>query len=141
MATLRFRDFGLNQTTITGKRKPEVIVDAVGLRNKIDQETRKPVQNEYDGVKCDIVAAHGMTQTVKLPLSCKNTIDKIADALKSNCVVKVNFGTPTSTLRGKCYAMLRDGQLIQGVSCTADEINIVSIEDVDDDDVYIDIDN
>ena len=139
MATIRFRDFYLNQTTVTGKRKPEVIVDAVGLRSKIDPETRKPIPDEYDGVKCDIIAAHGMTQTVKLPLSCKETTDKISDALRKNKTVKVNFGVPNSTLRGRCYAMLRDGQLLQGVSCTAEEINIVSIEDVEDDD-FIDID-
>ena len=138
-SSIRFRDFVLNQTNITGKRNPKVIVDAVSVRYKIDKETQQRTQ-EVEGMNVDIIAAHSMVQTVKLPLSCKETCDKIAEALRSNKIVTVNFGTP-STLRGKCYAMLRSGQLFQGVSCTAEEINIVSIEDdVDETDFDEDID-
>ena len=140
MASIQFKDFSLNQTTITGKRKPEVLVDSVGLRSKIDKATKKPIPDEYEGTKVDIIAAHGKAQTVKLPMECKDTIDKIAEALRQEKIVKVNFGVPTSTLRGHCYSMIRDGLLIQGVSCTAEELNIVSIEDAEDDDDYIDID-
>ena len=125
--SIRFRDFTLNQTNVTGRRNPNVVVDAVTPRYKIDKETQQRT-NEVDGVNVDIIAAHSMIQTVKLPLDAKATCDKIAEALRKNQIVTVNFGTP-STLRGKCYAMLRNGQLFQGVSCTASEINIVSVED------------
>jgi len=62
------------------------------------------------------------------------------DALKQQKVVTVNFGNPSS-LRGKCYAMMNNGVLLQGVSCTATELNIVSIEEPefeDFDDIIID---
>ena len=132
MGTIGFRDFELNQTTLTGRRNTYVTVDAVHDRFKRDPETRKATE-ELDGVNVDIVAAKGKSQTVKLPLDCKATTDKIAEALRNNKVVKVNFGEKGSTLRGKCYAMNVNGQLLSGVSCTAQEINIVAIEDLLDD--------
>jgi hypothetical protein len=135
--SIRPHDIVLNQTNITGKRKPTVLVDAVSKRYKIDKETQKRT-DEVEGVNVDIIAAHSMVQTVKLPLSVSATCDEIADALRNNKIVSIDFGKP-STLRGKCYAMLRNGQLVSGVSCTADTINIVSIED-DSDEMYFDDD-
>lgn len=129
MPTIGIRDYELTQTTITGRRNPNVTVEAVHNRLKRDPKTQQPT-SELDGVNVDIIAVKGKSQTVKLPLSCKETTDKIAEALRNNKVVKVNFGEKSSTLRGRGYAMLRNGQLLQGVSCTAAEINIVSIEDL-----------
>ena len=127
MASISFRDFELNQTTITGRRNPNVTVDAVRMRNKIDPETRQRT-DEIEGTVVDIVA-RGKIQSVKLPLDTKATVEKIAEALKEHKVVTVNFGETASTLRGRCYAMYQNNQMIQGVSCTATELNIVSIEE------------
>lgn len=138
MANISFRDFSLSQTTITGRRTPNVTVDAVHIRYKRDENNQQTT--ETDGVNVDIIASRGKTQTVKLPLSCKETTDKITDALKEGKVVTVNFGEKASTLRGTCYAMLRDGVVISGVSCKAEEINIVKIENLLDDDLLDDID-
>lgn len=127
MASISFRDFELNQTTITGKRNPNVTVDAVRMRNKIDPETRQRT-DEIEGTVVDIVA-RGKIQSVKLPLDTKATVEKIAEALKEHKIVTVNFGETASTLRGRCYAMYQNNQMIQGISCTATELNIVGIED------------
>lgn len=132
MASISFRDFELNQTTITGRRNPNVTVDAVRMRNKIDPETRQRT-DEIEGTVVDIVA-RGKIQSVKLPLDTKVTVEKIAEALKEHKIVTVNFGETASTLRGRCYAMYQNNQMIQGISCTATELNIVSIEDQDVDD-------
>jgi len=129
MANLALRDFLLNQTTVTGRRSPEVTVEDVHGRYKRDPETRQAT-DELDGVNVDIIAAKGKIQTVKMPLSVKETTDKIAEALADHKLVTVNFGEKASTLKGRCYAMLQNGALLSGVSCTATEINIVKIEDI-----------
>lgn len=127
MASLRVNEIPLNQTNITGRRNPNVTVDAVRMRNKIDPETRQRT-DEIEGTVVDIVA-RGKIQSVKLPIETKATVEKIAEALKEHKIVTVNFGEKASTLVGKCYAMLNNGQLLQGVSCTATELNIVNIEE------------
>lgn len=140
MSNLTFRDFSLNQTTILGRRTASVTVDSVAYRYKRDPETRKPT-SEMEGVNVDIIAARGKCQTVKLPITCKDTVEKISEALRNEKIVKVNFGESGSTLRGRCYAMYANGQLLSGVSCTATEINIVAIEEPEDDldDIIADI--
>ena len=131
MATITFKDFTLSQTLITGCKNSTVIVDGTRYRYKIAPTTKRSTE-EVEGFSVDIIAKKGKLQTVKLPLSAKTVVDKISEALHAEKLVKVNFGTP-STLRGKCYAMLSNGRLLQGVSCTADAINIVSIESFNDD--------
>ena len=128
MATIDFKDFELNQTIITGKRKPEVVVDAVRTRYKIDNATKQRTDVQ-EGYVIDIIAAHGKVQSVKVPMEAKEVIEQITEALKNEKVVKINFGTNASTLRGRCYAMFSNGQLLKGISCTATSINVVSIEE------------
>lgn len=133
MSSISFQDFTLNQTAITGKRNTVVNVVAVRPRYKIDNETRQRT-DIVEAFTADIVAAHGKTQSIKLPLDTEPVIKQISDALKDNKIVSASFGEPSS-LRGKCYAMLdrNSNQLIQGVSCTASEIQLVKIEDPEDD--------
>lgn len=138
MASPLLRDITLNQTALTGKRKPTVTVTEARTRYKIDPETNSRTE-EIDGYSVDIIAVHGKLQTVKLPVDTKSTVEKIQTAIKDNQIVTADFGTP-STLRGKCYAMIRNGQLLSGISCTADTINIVKIEDELDDFADDDID-
>ncbi len=143
MPSLTFKDFDLNQTTITGRRNPVVTLDDFRIRYKVDKETKQKTE-EADCYVADIVARNRV-QSVKLPLDAVNkaTATQITDALRFRKVVKINFGTTASTLRGRCYALINSGQLISGVSCTASELNLVSIEEpeLDDlDDVTIDLD-
>ena len=133
MASITFKDFLLNQTAITGKRKSEVSVVDARTRYKINADTHQKTE-EIEGYAVDIIAAHGRTQTVKLPVSSQDSVMKIISALKENMLVTANFGEP-STLTGKCYAMINNGQIISGVSASATKINIVNIEQ---DEVYSD---
>lgn len=134
MATLDFKDFDLNQTTITGKRNPVVELDAWRERYKVDSETKQRT-DVVEGYVADIVARNRI-QSVKLPVDAVNeeTVKRIKSALEAHKVVKINFGTTASTLRGRCYALLNSGQLIKGVSCTATELNIVAIDEPEADD-------
>lgn len=144
MASLDFRDFDLNQTSITGKRNPVVILDALRPRYKIDKEKQQRT-DELDGYVADIVARNRI-QSVKLPLDAldEKTVAMITESLKANKVVSVNFGENASTLRGKCYALINrsTGQLVSGVSCTATELNVVNITEPEldefDDDIILD---
>lgn len=143
MATLSLRDFTLNQTNITGKRNPVVTLDALKKRYKIDPVTRQRTE-ELDGYVCDIVARNRV-QSVKLPIDAisSSLFDEITEALTANKIVNANFGANGSTLRGKCYALInQQGALMSGISCTATEFNLVSIDepeldDFDDDEVLI----
>jgi len=133
MASLTFKDFDLNQTCITGKRNPNVQVDAIRLRYKMDRETQERT-DELEGYVVDILARNRV-QSVKLPLEAVTdaTVKQIQEALSNRKIVKVNFGSNASTLRGRCYALMNGGRLLSGVSCTASEMNIVTIEDAEDD--------
>ena len=55
MPSLSFKDFDLNQTTITGRRKPVVELDAFKIQYKIDPETKQRT-TEPDRYIVDIVA-------------------------------------------------------------------------------------
>lgn len=142
MKHLEIRDFTLNQTAVTGKRKPEVVVDNIQRRYKIDPVTKQRT-TEQEGFVVDIIALHGKVQSVKLPLDAMSEAiyENIDSAIKAGKTVCVNFGEKASTLRGRCYAMYANGQLLSGVSCTATEINIVAIEEpeADFDDIIADI--
>lgn len=136
MASISFKDFELNQTNITGKRHPSVMVDTIKFRYKVDPETKERT-DEKDGTAVDIYTKYGKIQTVKLPAGAvsEELFQQIQQALKDRKIVKINFGSTASTLRGRCYAMISNGQLIQGVSATATELNLVSIEEPDFDEI------
>lgn len=140
MPSLSFKDIELNQTTITGRRNPVVVLDSFRIRRKVDKETNQ-YTDEVDGYVADIVARNRI-QSVKLPLDAVDdaTVNQIQQAIESHKVVKINFGASASTLRGRCYALLNAGRILSGVSCTATELNVVSVEEPDDDFVDIDLD-
>ena len=142
MATLKPILITLNQTNITGKRNPVVTLDALRKRYRIDKETQMRT-DELDGITADI-HARGSIQSVKLPLESVDeaTFTKITEALEAEKVVKVNFGATASTLRGKYYGLISKvtGQLVQGISCTATEMNLVAIEEPEVDEYDTDID-
>ncbi len=121
----------LNQTNITGRRNPVVTLNGLRKRNKIDKDTQTRT-DELEGFTADICARNAI-QSVKLPIDAidEATFTKITEALSADKVVKINFGATASTLRGKFYALISKstGQLIQGISCTASEMNLVSIEE------------
>lgn len=129
MPTISIRDLVLNQTTVMGKRNPNLVVDKVRLKHKVDPATKQRTA-ELDCILMDVRTARAQIQTVKIPLELQETADKVAEALKAEKVVTINFGNPNSTLRGKPYALINaQGQLMDGVSCTATELNIVSIKE------------
>lgn len=137
MATLNPSGIPLNQTNITGRRNPVVTLNALHKRYKIDKETQQRTE-ELDGITADIQARTGI-QSVKLPINVvdETTFTQITEALAADKIVKINFGATASTLRGKFYALINKstGQLVQGISCTATELNLVAIEEPEVDDI------
>lgn len=142
MASLNPSGIPLNQTTITGRRNPVVTLNGLRKRNKIDKDTQTRT-DELEGYTADICARNAI-QSVKLPVDAVNeeTFAKITEALDADKVVKVNFGANASTLRGKFYALISrtTGQLVQGISCTASEMNLVSIDEPEVDEYEAEID-
>lgn len=141
MGSLNPSEIPLNQTNITGRRKPDVELDALRQRYKIDKETQQRTE-ELEGYVADIVARNRI-QSVKLPLDAvdETTFKQIQEALVAKKVVTVNFGETASTLRGKFYALISKttGQLISGISCTASVLNVVAINELVDDEFDDDI--
>lgn len=137
MATLNPSGIPLNQTNITGRRNPVVTLNALHKRYKIDKETQQRTE-ELDGITADIQVRTGI-QSVKLPINVidETTFNQITEALAADKIVKINFGATASTLRGKFYALINKstGQLVQGISCTATELNLVAIEEPEVDDI------
>ena len=129
MASLQLRDIKLSQTALTGRRSTELVVDAIRVRYKVDQKTRTRT-DEVDGINVDIIVRNKI-QTVKLPIIEQSVFDAISDALKANKTVRVNFGDKHSTLVARPYALINraTNSIVEGISCTASELNIVSIEE------------
>lgn len=142
MSSLLTKNVTLKLSNLAQKPSDKAVeVDSVRKRKKIDPVTHQVIPDEYEGFALDFIGVKGGTQTVKLPQAMEGTIQKIEQALKSQSIVKVNFGNP-STLRGRFYAMLQNGQLIQGITASAETVEIISIDspeldDFDDADITI----
>ena len=114
-----------------------VDVESVRPRYKIDPDTKKPT-DILDGYNLDFFGVKGGVQTVKLDLTVKTAFEQIKAALEKGCIVKVNFGTP-STLRARFYAMKHNDGILQGITATASTVEIVSIEEPEIDEDFGDI--
>lgn len=138
---LELRDVLYSQTNILGRRISQgIVVDSAGFKYKVDESGHPTTEIEYCMV--DIIATKGKVQTVKLPISTKETVEEIQDALHHNKTVTVHFGQPKSTLCGRGYAIYNEEKqtLYSGVSASATEINIVKIEEPEFDDFDVDVD-
>lgn len=131
--SLGLRDVTLNQTNILGRRSTVAQVIDTRPRYKIDPQTRQRTE-QLDGYTVTILAAHSKPQDVKLPLEVEEVIKKIDEEIHQNGKqIFVSFGSPTSSLHGKFYAMMNNGQLVSGLSCTATDISIAKIEEQQED--------
>lgn len=113
------------------KSDKAVDVESVRPRNAIDPVTRKPTDT-LDGYNLTFFGVNGCLQTVKLPLDAQPTTNKIDEALKNGSIVRANFGAP-STLDARFYAMVKDGQLLQGITAKAQKVEIVEIIEANND--------
>jgi len=131
MASLNIRNLTLNQTSAFGTKKPDLAVASVVERYKRDPDTRQAT-TEVEGYNINVLSPRtGETQTVKLPLDVKETFEKIRESLNKEMVVKVNFN---GTFKAKFWAMITpEGRVNQGLTATATELQIVSVEALDDD--------
>lgn len=125
----------LNQTTIFGSKRKELPVDSVATRFKRDPETHLPTA-EIEGYAVNAFTARGEVQTVKLPLEVESKIEEIRSALMKEKIVKVTF----TNLVGKFWALLdqNSGRVLQGISTTATDVEIFSIDDPVEDDIDMD---
>ncbi|MGO5306409.1 hypothetical protein ACTQ1L_05635 [Agathobacter sp. LCP21S3_B2] len=130
MPTISPRGIILNQTTVFRSKKADLTVSNVSKRYKRDHDTKK-VTNELDGYNIDVIAPKsGEVQTVKLPLDVADTVKQVQSALDSDMLVKVSFN---GTFKGKYYSLLNDGRIKQGITATATELSVITIEAYDDD--------
>lgn len=113
------------------KSDKAVDVESIRLRKAIDPTTRKPTDT-VEGYTLNFFGVSGGVQSVKLPEEVKPVVEQINSALQRGAIVRVNFGSP-STLQAKFYAMMSDGQLIQGITASATTVEIVEIIEQEDD--------
>jgi hypothetical protein len=123
--TVNTRNVSLSQTCVLGSKKPDVSVSSVGERYKIDPTTRQRT-DVLDGYYVNVYSSRGEVQTVKLGVNVADKIEEIKKAVEQNKVVQVNFN---KTFKAKFYAMIIDSRLMQGISASATDIQIVSVED------------
>lgn len=113
------------------KSDKTVDVESVRERKAIDPTTRKSADT-LDGYTLNFFGVSGGVQSVKLPLDVKPVVEQINSALQRGAIVRINFGSP-STLQAKFYAMMSDGQLIQGITALATTVEIAEIIEQEDD--------
>ncbi|MCR4598408.1 MAG: hypothetical protein K5678_05180 [Acetatifactor sp.] len=129
MSSVNVRSISLNQTTVLGSKKTEVVLTQLAERYRRDPVTREAT-TELEGYNVTVQSPRtGEPQTVKLPRDCESVINEIREALAADKVVTVTFN---GTFVGKFWAMYTDGRVKQGVSATATSIAIVSVKDRDD---------
>ena len=126
MASVNVRNVTLSQTTVLGSKKSEAVCTAVQTRFKRDSESHQPT-DEIEGYAANVLSSRGETQTVKLPESVKEEIDRIKDALAQDKVVKVTF----TGFKGRFWGMMNPltERVNLGISVTATDIKVASIED------------
>lgn len=136
MASVAVRNLLLSQTTVLGTKKSAVVCTGVLERKKRDPETRQ-VLDELEGYACNVLSGRGETQTVKLPIDCKDEIVKIREALADDKIVKISF----TKFVGRFWAMIDNdsGRIAQGVSANASGVQLVSVEEPEQDDFMDDI--
>ena len=130
MSYLSPRGVILSQTAAFGTKKQDLVVTQTGIRYKRDPETKQPT-SDIDGYNINVQSPRtGEIQTVKLPISVADTINKIKTALEAEQLVTVTFN---GTFKGKFWAMIDDnGRVNQGISATATDVEIVDIKDIQD---------
>ena len=135
MPTVSPRNIKLSQTAIFGTKRKDLICNGVATRFKRDTETHLPTA-EVEGYAVNVLSARGEVQTVKLPLEVESKIESIRSSLMNDKVVKVSF----NGMLGKFWAMQdqNSGRILQGVSATANDMEVISIEDPSEDDFELD---
>ena len=130
MASANVRNIVLSQTSAFNSKKQELTVTQVGERYKRDPETKQATK-EIEGYMVNVLTPRtGEVQTVKLPLTVKEQFTTIKTALAEEKVVIISFN---GTFKAKFWAMKGDDNRINmGLSATATELSIISIEDLHD---------
>lgn len=131
MSSVNPRGVTLSQTSAFGSKKQELTATQIGIRYKRDPET-KQATTEIDGYNLNVLSPRtGEVQTVKLPPTVADKYELIQSALKSSQTVIVSFN---GTFKAKFWAMKDERNNINmGLSATATELSIISIEDLQDD--------
>lgn len=131
MASVNVRGIALSQTSTFNSKKQELTVAQAGVRYKRDPETHLST-SEVEGYMVNVLAPRtGEVQTVKLPLAVADQFNKIKSALEEDKIVTITF---KGTFKAKFWAMLgENGRVNMGISATASELEIASIEDFQED--------
>lgn len=134
MATIPFRNIRIVLGCLTPKASDrDVEVQMIKPRYKRDANNN--VTEELEGYNLDFLAVKGGSQTVKLPITAKENVEKALALLADrNTTVRVKFNNPDF----KIYDTVLGGEPRKGVSGKADNIEITKIETPDIDDIEID---
>lgn len=133
MATVPIRHWRMALGCITPKASDrDVEVQSTSIRYKRGEDG-KPLA-EIEGYNLDFLAIKGASQTCKLPITAKKSIEDLQKLLADKqTLVRVKFINPVL----RPYSMYR-GELFSGISMAADGFETTSIEKPEVDDELID---
>lgn len=135
MSTIPIRHWRMALGCITPKASDrDVEVLGASIRYKRGEDGKPTPSSEIDGYNLDFLAIKGCSQTCKLPITAKKSIDDLQKLLADKqTLVRVKFINPVL----RPYSMYR-GELFSGISMTADGFETTSIEKPEVDDELID---
>ena len=136
MSSILPRHVNLRLSNLSPKPSAKgVEVDSVRTRYVLD-ENGKPT-SQVDQFVLDFIAIKSNIQSVKIPYNPETEakIKRIADALKADSSIFVNF----TNFKARFYCMKRGDEIIQGITASADDVEIISIDapELDDFDTII----
>lgn len=134
MATVPIRYWRMVLGNITPKASDrDVEVQSVSMRYKRGEDGT-PIMTEPDGFNLEVLSLKCSSQTIKLNLSAKKEVEELQKILSDKqTIVRVKF----NNLVIKPYALKSNtnGELLTGLSCTADGFEITSTEKPEIDDL------
>lgn len=136
MATVPIRYWRMALGCMTPKASDrDVEIQSTSIRYKRGEDGK--ATTEIEGYNIDFLAIKGCSQTVKLPLTAKKAVEELQKLLSDKqTIVRVKFNNMVI----KPYALISNTsrELLTGISCTADSLEVTSVEKPEVDDELID---
>jgi hypothetical protein len=100
----------------------------VKVTHKFNSETNQATE-EIDKLSIVILGYKGSTPAIKLPVELSDKVLDLKEKLDSDSIIRVTF----DKLKVRAYALINDkGQLISGVSCSAEDFEISHLDELED---------
>lgn len=114
----------LSSINLFGAREQDAVLIVLGTSARYEYDATNKRTDVVAGYNVEVITNKGTT-LVKLPLSVNDTVNNIKQYLNEHKIVRVSF----VNVVGRAYAMLSNGTIKSGISITANDIKIISVDD------------